>query len=191
MQTSCFIQWVYLAHQCPSRPFMLTSFTLQATKAYFTVYHNEKGYCLYKLWFSYTMVYRGEGKIQSSFDMTEIFPGSLSYASIMYSCAVLFVSYVHSWGKLKNHTVIMWEISKAVWPPGLKWRAWEVCDKPPISLHLPTENTHVCVEERAAMLHLMRLFGSGLPNYNKASSQPPLNTSQVKSSRISVLFYML
>lgn len=36
----------------------------------------------------------------------------------------------------------MWEISKAVWPPGLKWRAWEVCDKPPISLHLPTENTH-------------------------------------------------
>lgn len=75
----------------------------------------------------------------------------------------------------------MWKISKAVWPPGLKWRAWEVCDIPPISLHLPTENMHalylcacecslcacLCGEEREAMLALKRLFGIITPSSAK------------------------
>lgn len=43
------------------------------------------------------------------------------------SCALPFVSYANCWGKRHNHIVIMWDISKAVWTPGLKRRAWEVC----------------------------------------------------------------
>lgn len=70
------------------------------------------------------LVYRAEGQIESNFYRAVMFPESLTFPPSDTECAHLMRCHlVHMGipgGKLENHIVIMWEISKAVWPPGLK-----------------------------------------------------------------------
>lgn len=139
------------------------------------------------------MVYRGESKIKSSFYMTEIFPGSLPYASktlynVVMCCAICFIwtflglaEKPHSYyvGNIKGCAATRAKVESVggLWhtpdfSPSAHWKhacTVLVC----VWVQLVCMSVWQVEGRHAATNEVVWLFCSGLPpNFNEASTPP-------------------